>query len=175
MSEPLRPGDNVRVTGDSIDEFYTVTRVEPFNYRTGDASVAEFSSVSTGNTSGFKQVTILEPADPPRRLYQVFPGVRDGCSYYPQLPVGTNRWGVDLAKNLGFMDNLKTPHYAKNEDYEFWLVKSFWPAFNASNATGTSVTPQVFFEGFKYDIKKYTGASTPDRYRWVNLGGVVTS
>ncbi len=169
MSDTLRVGDNVFIPS-PMNKYFQVQATEPFNYATGEGSETEFSSVSTGSTSGFKNIKILEPDKTPRRLFQVWPGIKDGCVYFVKIPTGTNRWGIDEDKDVGYLDNLKSPYYAKNRHYEIWLISDFYPSINASNATGASITPKVYFEGMKYDIKELLGK--PAVFRALTLGGV---
>lgn len=171
MSEPLRTGDNVKIVADGVDaKFYEVTSIEPFNYETGTSTTAEFTSVASGSKSGFKNITVLEPDDTPKRLFQVWPGVKDGMTYFFKIPTGTSRWGTDVDKNVARFDNLKAPDYAKNELYEFWLVSDFYPSIDASNATGAAATPVVFFEGWKYGIKLLP--AKPLVFRTIKIGGL---
>lgn len=168
MSEKLRVGDNVFIPS-LQNKYFTIKAVEPFNYATGEGSSTEFTSIATGAASGFKNIDILEPDDNPRRLFQVRFGVKDGCTYFFKIPTGTNRWGVDVDKDVGYIDNEKSPYYAMNPNYEFWLIHDVYPSVNASNATGASVTPKVHFEGFKYDITEIT---KPSIFRTITIGGV---
>jgi len=168
MTEVLRIGDNVFIP--RLDnKYFQVAAVEPFTYGTGESATAEFSSTTTGSNTGFVNVSVLEPDDRPRRLFQVWLGVRDGCTYFVKLPVGTDRWGVDEDKDVGFIDNDKAPYFAKNKLYEFWLVHDTYPAIKASNATGTTLTPKVYFEGLKYTLQEL--GQRPAVFRTVLVGG----
>jgi len=172
MSDQLRPGDFVKLIGSGMEtpKFYQVDRLEPFNYATNEGDETEFSSVSTGSDSGFKNISELEPAKVPFMLYQVLMGVKDGCQYYIKIPAGVNRFGIDEDVDIGYIDNKKTPWNAMNEQYEFWLISDQYPSINASNDTGASVTPKVWFEGLKYSLIPYAGE--PKIFRTIVLGGI---
>ena len=167
MTDTLRTGDNVFIP--RLDNlFFVVEAVEPFNYSTGDSDT-EFSSVATSANSGYVNIDYLEPDKDPIRIYQVWFGVKDGCTYKFKIPVGTDRWGIDEDKDVGYITNETSPYYAKNENYEFWLTHNTYPAIQASNATGSTVTPKVYFEGVKYTLKRLS--AKPAIYRTIRVGG----
>lgn len=182
--ERLKDGYYVRIPqlGKDIGkEFWVITGSEPFNYKTGDSTSAEFSAVADGSESGYKNISVLEPNDTPRRIYQVVMGVKDGCQYYVKIPSGANRFGVDVDKDVGYLDNNTSYYLAKNEMYLFWLAHNYYPSINAVNDTGISKTPQVFFEGYKYDIEPVSDAATLSRLQsniqqstMISIGGVKT-
>ena len=142
----LREGYYVQISG----VFYQIIAKEPFRYVTS-SSTGEFSAVATGSESGFQNLENLEPDA--GRLYQCFFGVADGCEYYFKVPTGTDRWGVDEDKDIGYIDNIISPHFAPNPNFEVFLVENFYPSVNAKNNTGVSQTPKVYSEGFKFDLR----------------------
>lgn len=177
MSEFLKIGYFVKLG----ELFYKITGTEPFKYATGEGRYTEFTAVLTGAESGWKDIEALEPSNAPPHIYQVRPGVKDGCKYYFQLPTGTHVWGIDEDKDVGYIDSKLSPHYAKNDDYEFFLTHDHYPRVNADNATGQTVTPKVYFEGMKYD---YTEAEEDEivllaerrlPYREIRVGGIKTA
>ena len=177
MTEWLKEGFFVKIG----DLFYQITAVEPLNYATNEGDTTEFTVIATAATSGFKDITELEPAESPPRLYQVRAGIQDGLVYRFKIPSGTNRWGIDEDKDIGYLDNIKSPVFDKNDDYEFWLINDYYPSVEASNAVGISVIPKVSFEGMKYDIKSVDGPTTEKlfrgqlKFREITLGGVRVS
>ncbi len=169
------------------DKFYQVEAKEPFNYETGRGDTAEFSAVNPGNESGYKNISILEPDDRPKRLFYVKWGVKDGCEYHLKVPTGVDRLGTDKDKDVGVITNEKSPYYEMNPHYAFWLVSDYYPAINAKNVTSETLTPKVWFEGIKYDITEVTdsdtieklknyekGASPSIPFRKITVGGVIS-
>jgi hypothetical protein len=177
MSDFLKEGFIVKIPAlRSISEYWEVKAREPFVYETGTSTTAEFTAVANGSDSDWKNVTTLEPDETPRRLYQVRMGFKDGMDYYVKIPTGSNRFGVDQDKDVGFLNSTTCHYAAKNEDYEFWLVHDYYPSINASNDSGTQKTPKIYFSGMKYDIEKADSAraqraEAEKRYRMVVIGG----
>jgi hypothetical protein len=152
--EDLREGYYVRVLTPALEgRFFRVGKSEPFTYETGTSDVAEFTEVESGSESGFKNIDVLEPDDSPRHLFWVEWGVKDGAKYYIKIPTGTDRLGTDEDKDVGFVTNEKSPYYAPDPRYGFWLVHDYYPAVNAVNVTPFSLTPKVWFEGVKWDLE----------------------
>ncbi len=117
-----------------------------------------FTSVATASESGFKDQEKLEPRENPPELYRVRWGVADGCDYYLKLPSGTERFGVYSKKDIGKITALDSDHIAPAEEYGFWMAHGDFPSINAKNYTGYSITPNVYFEGEKYNIDRVTDA-----------------
>jgi len=159
-------------------KFYRLTTIEGMQYQTGKASTAEFSSVASAAVSGDKNISVLEPDDNPDKLFQIRPSVKDGCNYFWKLKTGTNRYGTDTDKDVGFMTNELSPIFGSNRAFEFFLVNDWYPAVNASNVTGSATTPRVYFVGRKYNIVELSSSEAdsysddPDSYFVVTLGGV---
>lgn len=178
MSEFLKEGFIVSIpTLKGRSEFWQITAKEPFTYETANSTSSEFSVVANGADSDFKNITVLEPDDNPPRLYQVRIGFKDGADYYLKIPTGTNRFGLDEDKDVGYL-NSKNCHYtAMNEMFEFWLVHDYYPSINASNDSGVQLTPKAYFSGMKYDIEPVTDqaaiakAKTEKRYKLITVGG----
>lgn len=171
----LKVGHFVEINGD----FYEIAEKEPFEYRTGQESTAFFSSVASGGVSSYVNITELEPDKLPQRLWFVTFGIKDGMQYFLKIPTGSSRFGTDVTKEIGFVDNEITPYHAHNEKFGFWLVNNYYPAIKASNPTGIAQTPQVYFKGTKYDIQpvRDSGKSSALRaggipYLHITLGGV---
>ncbi|MDO8623148.1 MAG: hypothetical protein Q7R52_02785 [archaeon] len=150
--QELFPGYYVYVN--VFKDFYEIGAVEPFQYTTGDESTAFFSAVAVSGSAGFKNITEIEPDDKPNRnLFQAIPGVRYDFKYYFKVPSGTNRFGTDVTKSIGFLDPFLSPFYNPNKNYEMWFAKNFYPSIDASNQSAEVLTPQVRFTGFKYQLK----------------------
>lgn len=149
MPKELKEGYYVQITG----HYFQIVAKEPLRYITS-GSTAEFSAVTTGSESGFQNIDNLEPDE--GRMYQCFFGIADGCKYYFKIPTGTDRWGIDKDKDIGFIDNRISPHFAPNPNFEVFLVENIYPSINAKNDTGVTVTPKLYVEGFKYDLRIIT-------------------
>lgn len=190
MADPLKAGYFVLIleAGANLEDeiekglqFFHIVTEEPLISESADLALDDaFASVATGSDSGWKDHDKIEPREEPPELYQVRCGFEDGCAYYVKLPSGTERFGVYEKRSIGKMNNVISPKMAKNEDYEFWLINGIFPSFKADNDTGYSITPNVFFEGFKYNIKKVADKVTVDRlksgslpYRVIVLGGIL--
>lgn len=161
-------------------EFFEIGGDEGFDYETGRSDTAEFTAVADAAESGWKNIGVLEPhATPTRHVVYVLWGVEDGCRYYLKVATGTNRLGVDEDKDVGFVDNLKSPRFDPSPRYAFWLVNDYFPALNADNDTGYSLTPKVYFTGTKWDLFKVTDPSVLAKLRTrdvpsvkITIGGV---
>lgn len=153
---------------DKIDDailagnFYKILRdSETLKARSSDLVLTDaFAAVATGSESGFKDHEKLEPRETPPELYRVRWGVKDGCDYYLKLPSGTERLGVYEKKDVGRITALDSDVQCPAEEYGFWMVHGDFPSFNAKNYTGYSLTPDIYFEGEKYNIEKITDADT---------------
>lgn len=154
--EDLRQGYFVKVVvaGRTEVTFYRLGAPEPFLYITGDGPNVEFTSVSAGSESGFKNIDNVDPNERPKRLQFTMWGVRDGCQYFIKIPTGTNRLGTDKDLDVGYITCLISPYFAPDEQFGFWLIHDFYPAVNAKNVTAAAVTPKVWFKGIKYDIEE---------------------
>ncbi len=177
MYKQLYTGDYVQIG----EKFFKIGRSEPLQYDTGTEATAIFSAVATGSTSGYKNVTELEPDDFPKHLFWVVPGIEDGMKYFFKLPTGTARFGTDVTKSIGFLTNLISPHYAPNPEFGFYLIEDYYPSIEASNVTLVANTPKVYFTGEKYDLEeikdstiqqKLKTGGTPVKY--ITLGGINT-
>ena len=124
MSEEtfLKEGYTIYVA-DPLSQFYKIVRREPFQYVTGQETPVVFSTVASGQSSGFLNIPVLEPDADPLHLYQVLMGVADlsPIQYYMKIPAGQNIYGLDLAKEIGFIDATESPYYRMNPLYQFWL------------------------------------------------------
>jgi hypothetical protein len=182
MSEYLKEGYIALIPElKGISEYWRITAREPFVYRTNEGQTSEFdATVASGSTSGWKNIVNLEPDDNPRRLYQVRVGVKNGMAYYFKIPTGTNRFGVDEDKDVGYLDNINAHYAAMNELFEFFIIKNFYPSINATNNSSVTQTPKVYFTGMKYDIEpvkdvnEIQKAKNEKKYRYVCIGGVRT-
>lgn len=140
-----------------------------------------FTSVATAGESGFKDQEKLEPRENPPELYRVRWGVADGLDYYLKLPSGTERFGVYSKKDIGKITALDSDHIAPAEEYGFWMVHGDFPSINAKNYTGYSITPNVYFEGEKYNIEQIKDQATLNLlkegklpYTVVERGGILS-
>lgn len=153
----LKEGRYLRLVGganppDFTNKFWKVMAVEPVIYETGTSDTAEFVAVATTASSGFRNIDVIEPDDSPRHLYYFRWGVKDGCYYQIKIPTGSDRLGTDQDMDVARIDNTKSPYYAPNDDYGFFLMHDMYPAINAVNITPITLTPKVWFEGEKFAI-----------------------
>lgn len=137
-----------KVPGDLKDEFLQILSVEPFEY-----TMTFDDAVASGSESGFQTVEKLEPNDKPFHLFWVTWGVRDGCEYQIKIPTGTDRLGVDEDKGIARITNRHSPYFSPDPALGFWLIPDHFPSINAINHTLASLTPKIYFKGFKYDIE----------------------
>jgi hypothetical protein len=148
-----------------IDEplkgFYDIVRREPFDFTTGEESTAIFTTVASGSSSGFQPIDELEPDNKPLHLYQVLWGVADcgEIKYYIKIPTGQNRFGIDEDKEIGFINAEKSPYFAPNPLYQFYLINEWYPSVNCVNNSPVTITPKVWFRGMKYDISPVVNAT----------------
>lgn len=164
-----------------IDEpyngWYKIVRREPFDYETGEEDTAVFSTVASGAESGFENITELEPDNRPLHLYQVYWGVQDtgDIKYYLKNPTGQNRYGVDGDKEIGFLNALKSPFFAPNPAFGFYLINEWYPAINCVNNSAMTIRPKIWFTGMKYDISPIAGSTLSleqQAHRKIIFGGV---
>lgn len=171
--EDIREGFYVRVLTPALeDKFFRVGKTEPFAYETGTSDTAEFASVVSGSESGFKNIDVLEPDGSPIHLFWVMLGVKDGGKYSLKIPTGTDRLGTDEDKDVGFITNEKSPYYAPDPMYGFWLVSDYYPAVNMDNITPFSVTPKVWFSGTKWDLEEVKDAETLNKLKSFQKGAM---
>ncbi len=179
VTSPLHGGQYVYIQG-PLNKFYQVMNPEPFNYRTGDSTTAEFSTVPSGSSSGFKNIVVMEPDNnPPRLFWQVW-GVEDTeVQYKIAIPTGFARLGTDVDKQVGFIDAFRSSFTDPHPGYAFWTISNFFPAVNAINNSNLTRTPRVWFEGYKYDIHEIKDSPILDGLRngripftRIALGGV---
>ncbi len=162
-------------------QFFQIGEIEPFQYDTGQESTAFFSAVAAGASSGFKSITEIEPDDKPsRHLFQARVGVQYAFNYYFKVPSGTSRFGSDVTKGIGYLDNQLSPFQRGNKDFQMWFVKSYYPAISAtSTASAETLTPSVRFVGFKYELLDIKDGSVLERLqngqlpcRHITVGGL---
>lgn len=188
MAEYLKPGYYALIldSGDRLqdeiargEKFRQIERDEALIANSTDLDLEDpFAATASGARSGCKDHDKLEPRESPAELYQVRLGVEDGMDYYAKIPSGTERYGVYEKKAIGKITALTSSRLAMNEDYEFWLQHGLFPSFEADNVTPYSMTPNIYFEGRKYNVRKVTetekSALQEGRlpYRVIVLGGV---
>lgn len=149
-----------------IGKFFRLLRKERLIYITGEGDKTEFTAVATGADSGFIDIEALEPDK--NQLYQLRPGVRDGCKYFSKL-TGKERFAPRLDTDMAYFTNQDSFWNAPNEDLEFFLVKDMFPSYKAENATGSTITPKIYFRGFQWDFEEVPKA---EPYSIVTLGGL---
>lgn len=139
-------------------KFFKIGNVEPMQYDTGREATAFFSSLAaTTGTSGFVNITELDPDDIPNRtLFQLMVGVQYKMRYYFKVPTGTNRFGTDVTKSIGYLTPEISPYQAPNKDFQIWLVDQYYPAVDARNDSSEALTPRIRFTGFKYELVEVT-------------------
>lgn len=151
-NQDLLPGHYVYIN--VYDDFYRIGDVEPFQYDTGQETTAVFSAVAANATAGFQNITQLDPDDKPRRhLFQVLVGVQYNMRYYFKIPTGTNRFGTDVTRSIGYLHPTISPFHAPNKDFQIWTVTDYFPAVDATNdASSETLTPALRTIGFKYEL-----------------------
>lgn len=178
-----REGYIVTFSGDEsvTDIFFRVLRREGFTYTTGDTSgTAEFSTVAANAATGFKDIKVLEPDSRPQRAAYVQVGFKDALQYALKLKSGTIRFGPDKDKNSAKLFNWRSPYFSSDPVYDFWLLgPDYFPSMQATNVTPFTVTPTVFFKGYKFDLQQLNQAEglrlkEGGRYEILTLGGIVT-
>lgn len=178
-NQELQPKNYVFVN--AYNQFYQIGEVEPFQYDTGQEATAFFSAVAAGASSGFKNITEIEPDDKPsRHLFQALVGVQYAFNYFFKIPTGTSRFGSDVTKGIGYIDAALSPFYKPNKDFQMWFVKSYYPAISATNtASAETLTPAVRFTGFKYELLDIKDSSVLDNlqtgrqpYKHITVGGL---
>lgn len=133
--------------------YFVLLQKEPFKYKTGD-SATEFSAVASGSSSGFQNIDVLEPDNSPLHLYWVTFGFQCGGKFALKIPTGADRLGIDEDKDVAYLRNTDSPWLAPNPEYGFWLIHDTFPAFNYTNDTPLSLTPAIYFEGYRFLIAK---------------------
>lgn len=160
-------------------KFYRLLTTEDFEYVTGQTSgTPEFSTVTTNNNTGFKDIDVLEPSHVPLRCAYVEMGFKDGLNYAFKLKSGVIRYGPDHDLNAAVLNNLKSPFFSPV--LSFWLVWDWFPSVQATNTTPFTVTPKVYFRGKKYDIEEVPlqerqRAIQSGKYTLITLGGIKPS
>lgn len=141
---------------DPYFKYFKIARREPFDYETGEETTAIFTAVASGGTSGFKNIKELEPDNKPLHLFQVLWGVQhtEDIKYYMKIPVGQNRFGVDVDKEIGFINADKSPYYDPDPLFQFYLINEWYPSVDCRNNSPVSIMPKVWFRGMKYDIEE---------------------
>lgn len=155
-----------------LDKFFRILRKERLIYITGEGDKTEFTAVATGAESGWKDIEALQPAT--NELYQLRPGVKDGCKYHEKL-TGKERHGPALDVDMAYFCNQDSLWADPSEEFEFFLVHEMYPSYNAVNATGSTVTPKIWFKGWRWDIEQateFTKDRKPPEFATITLGGI---
>lgn len=186
--EELEINHYIAFVGDSVPQgrqslFYQIQGKEPVTYETGRSTTAEFTAVASGGNAGFKNIEVLEPDT--HHLYGLDWGVKDRCRYYMKVPTGNDRLGLDEDMDVGFVNNKTSPWLRPNPHYGFWIVEDQYPSFNAYNDSPLSLTPKIYFYGYKYfmvevtkgnpvyeRLKAYRDGRGGQKYTNITLGGI---
>lgn len=171
--EKLEVDYYIAYVGDSVPagfdkKFYKIIGKEPIMYETGRTDTAEFVAVASGGSSGYKNIEVLEPDD--SHLYGLDWGVKDRCRYHLKIPTGNDRLGLDKDMDVGFVHNLMSPWVLPNPIYGMWLTGDMYPAINAFNDSPLSLTPKVYFYGYKFEIAEVTDPATKKRLEAFKAG-----
>ncbi|MBA7699922.1 hypothetical protein ES703_108628 [subsurface metagenome] len=176
---PLKVGYLVTFVGSWAEskslagKFYRILRKERLIYISNEGDKTdEFVAVATGAESGFRDIEALEPET--NQLYQLRVGTRDGLKYHVKL-TGKDRYGPALDIDMAYFTNQDSFWTDPSENYEFFLVKDMFPSYNAVNATGSTITPKLYFRGWQYDYeeaKEYTADKRPPEFTPITLGGL---
>lgn len=179
--EVPKAGYYVTFIGDDryLGKYYRVIAVEAFQYQTGNTSgTAEFSTVASGSTTGFKDIKAIQPGDTPLKFVYAEWGLKDGMEYQMKLQAGSIRLGPDNDLNVGIVTNEISPYYEPDPSFGMWLVDDWFPSIQAENVTPFTQTPQVWFKGLKFQIEEVTDQTKiqtivqAQRYMVITLGGV---
>lgn len=175
----IKSGFYVELTGtkDLDGKMFLVKSKEGSDYETGRTTgSAEFSTVSTATKTGFKNIDRIEPDTNQIAWYEWY--IEDGAEYQMKLKAGSIRFGPQAEPNVGYIDNLKSGPTDPNLKYSFWLYKDWFPSIEANNLTPYTMTPKIFFEGFKFDVEevvdtaKIAQVKASGKYSVLVLGGV---
>lgn len=149
LQEPqaIEIGHHITLIDRKGDEHPKIIRSrKPFVMNTGDLDTNPFSAVATGNNSSNIKIEALEPDD--NELLQVLIGFDDGCKYRINLPAGVRQLGTDEDPDVGYLTNQDSPRH--DPRFEIFLFKKLVPHVIASNATGQTITPELFTRGWRY-------------------------
>jgi hypothetical protein len=176
--DPLKEGYIVTFVGTwaeskaLIGKYYRILRRDKLIYITGEGDTTEFTAVATAAESSWKDIEALQPST--NQLYQLRPGVKDGCKYHPKL-TGKERYGPALDIDMAYFTNQDSLWADPSEDFEFFLVHEMFPSYNVVNATGYTITPKIWFKGWQYDIEQateYSNDKKPPEFSTITLGGL---
>lgn len=153
-----------------------ILSVEAFHFRWPATGQTGFGTVAAQTTSTFSDVDQLEPNT--NRLFFVKVGVHGSARIRLKL-IGKDTWGVDEDTDVGWIDVNRSPWFAPNPAYGFWLITQWWPAFSAENTQRVGFQPELHFEGWKYDTRRVEEGSDEYQrlvaheipYRTIQLGG----
>ena len=161
-------------------QFFKIGEVEPFVFDTGRESTAYFSAIASGATSGYQNILELQPEDKPRRnLFQVLIGVQYKMRYYFKIPTGTNRFGTDVSKDIGYLTPTMSPYFNPNKNFQMWFVDEYYPSVNVTNdAPFETLRPRFRVVGFKYELLECESRelerlqSGSQIYKHITVGGL---
>ncbi len=177
--DDIKNGYVVQLIGDDAvdNKFFLVVHKEGSDYETGRTTgTAEFSTVATATKSNYKNIDRIEPDNNQIVWYNWY--IRDGCEYQMKLKAGTIRFGPVKEPNVGIINNEKSGPTDPSDKYSFWLFKDWYPSIEANNITPYTLTPKIYFEGYKFDIKPITDQSeiirikNSGKFSIINLGGL---
>lgn len=157
---------------------FRVKNIEGLQYATGQTTgTPEFSTVATNSLSGFKDIDVLAPSKSPLKAAYVEMGFKDALKYTVQVKSGSIRYGPDHDVNAAQLFNFMSPYFDTDPVFAMWLVFDWFPSIQAFNNTPFTVTPKVWFRGYKYNIEEISNGQEiarlkmAGRVRTLTLGG----
>ncbi len=125
------------------------------------------SALASGSTETYAEVTNLNP--PQDQIYQFTKIELDGnVKVYLKQPAATNRWGTQKSPAGGYLTDTISPVGA-GEQLNVWVLKDYVPNIQLVNSTNVSITPNLFWYGWRYQVQKMEKA--PPMYTLVVAGG----
>lgn len=162
--EGLRVGDNVAIryaSGNTV-QYYSIINRDTLFYPDAHAALA------AGATESYAEVTNLNP--PTLQLYQMYSAMIDGnVRMYLKQPASTNRWGTNTSPAGGYLTDVLSA-MGNKQIINIWIVKDYPPNVQLVNNTDVSITPNLMWFGWRYQLKALNQA--PAICTTVNVGGL---
>lgn len=162
--EGLRVGDNVavRIASGTTINYYTIVNRDTLFY------LDAHSALGAGATESYNEVTNLNP--PTMQLYQVYSVMIDGnVRLYMKQPAATNRWGTNTSPAGGYLTDVLSA-MGNKQLINVLVVEDYPPNVQLVNNTDVSITPNLMWYGWRYQLQALRQA--PAIYTTVNVGGL---
>jgi hypothetical protein len=144
--EGLAVGTKIAVKGPGGErKFFEIMRKDNIFYRDSH------SALSSGSTESFTEITNLDP--PPTQIFQIHDIIVDGnVEVQIKQPAATNRWGTQKAPTGGYLLD-KYSSLGSGQLLNLWISEDFAPNVQLVNNTDISITPTLWWIGFRYEVK----------------------